>query len=366
MRTKKEPVKKKNEVGTQLILLSLLLSVAGCAQPEKESERKEWERIEPTYFETDVPSLIRIHGVRDIAEVRKTLIHYVWGESGFPSSEVPDVITKNITDKRYAELYRANLQHIDKLSIGMDYGLKSIAYHFIPKKSNTQLIVYHQGHNGDFIKGINTIRACLERRYAVMAFSMPLLGMNNQPTVDLERFGKFKLTKHDHLKLLDNPMKYFLEPVVVGLNYAAEYGYTKIHMTGISGGGWTTTLCAGIDPRIAHSYPVAGSLPIYLRSNSKRDWGDYEQTEPNFYRIANYLELYVMGAHGDGRKQIQILNQYDSCCFAGIKYRTYERAVKEVVTQLGPGEFLVFLDETHKEHKISEQALSVIFANLGD
>ena len=246
----------------------------------------------------------------------------------------------------------------------MDCGLIAVAYHFIPKESNRQLIVYQQGHNGDFIVGINTIRACVEKGYAVMAFSMPLMGTNNQPTVDLDRFGKFKLTKHDHLKLLDYPIKYFLEPITVGLNYAAKYKYTKTHMTGISGGGWTTTLYAAIDPRISHSYPVAGTLPIYLRSDCDRDWGDYEQTEPQLYRIANYPELYVMGAHGQGRKQIQILNKYDSCCFAGIRYHTYEQTVQEAVKKLGKGGFRVVLDYTHKEHKISELALDSMFSDL--
>jgi len=242
--------------------------------------------------------------------------------------------------------------------------LDSIIYHFTPKKPNHELIVYHQGHNGDFVVGINTIRSCLDRGYSVMGFSMPLLGMNSRPVIELERFGKLKLSKHEHLKFLKNPIKYFVEPVAMALNYAAKFEYRRVSMIGISGGGWTTTLYAAIDPRISCSYPVAGTLPIYLRSDSKRDWGDYEQTVPELYSIANYLELYIMGSYGNARKQIQILNKYDSCCFAGIKYRTYEEVVKAAVAGLGEGEFGIFLDDTHKEHKISEKTLKVIFDDL--
>ena len=113
-------------------------------------------------------------------------------------------------------------------------------------------------------------------------------------------------------------------------NYAElNFRYRSVAMMGISGGGWLTTLYAALDPRVRASYPVAGTLPIFLRSKAARDWGDYEQNHPDLYRIANYPELYVLGSHGEGRRQIQILNRYDDCCFAGTRSRLYEEAVRE-------------------------------------
>src|SRR5438445_13772028 len=106
-------------------------------------------------------------------------------------------------------------------------------------------------------------------------------------------------------------------------------------MSGISGGGWTTHLYAALDPRIKESFPVAGSLPSYLRTGAcgSFETGDYEQNPAvssivsHFYNnIASYLDLYILASYGEGRKQIQILNQYDACCFAGIRYLTYEPA----------------------------------------
>lgn len=325
-------------------------------------ELSPFEQIDPSYYETNVSKLIEIKNTEDIIGKRKALIRYIWADEGFPSTKLPGSIEENIKDDRYAELFKSNLKQIDKISVNMDSEFNAIIYHFIPKKCNEKLIIYHQGHSGDFIKGINTIRACLDRGYSVMGFSMPLMGMNNQPTIEHERFGKIKLTNHEHLKLLKSPIKYFIEPLTVAINYAAKFKYHQIHMIGISGGGWTTTLYAAIDPRILHSFPVAGSVPLYLRTN--RDWGDYEQTLPQLYVIANYLELYIIGSHGNNRKQLQILNKYDSCCFAGIKYQMYENVVKEAVAKLGKGEFEIFLDDTHKEHKISSRSLDVIFADL--
>lgn len=343
-----------------LILAGLL--IASYCRLLPADEVSQWDDIDPAYYETDVRKLIEIDSGRDVADKRKALIQYLWAEKGFPCSKLPATVNHDVPDDRYARLFHANLKQIDKITVSMDYGLNSTVYHFISRDGNNRLIIYHQGHRGDFISGIDTIAAFLDSGYSVMGFSMPLLGMNNQPVVYLKRFGRLKLTSHNHLKFLDSPIRYFAEPVIVALNYARKFEYESVNMVGISGGGWTTVLIAAIDPRIKRSYPVAGSFPIYLRAS--RDWGDYEQTVPSLYRIANYPELYVMGAYGSGRKQFQILNKYDSCCFGGVKYQTYEDAVTQAVMELGEGEFEILLDDTHKEHKISNYALTVILNDL--
>jgi hypothetical protein len=114
---------------------------------------------------------------------------------------------------------------------------------------------------------------------------------------------------------------------------------------------------------------VAGSYPIYLRSDylgfdDPPDWGDWEQTTPKVYTVVNYLELYVLGAYGAGRKQVQIINKYDPCCFAGVKWQTYGNVVSSRVHQLGDGNFDVFLDDTHKDHSFSKSAVQRIINEL--
>ena len=85
---------------------------------------------------------------------------------------------------------------------------------------------------------------------------------------------------------------------------------------------------------------------------------------PEFYRIANYLELYTMGAVGPGRSQLQILNQLDSCCFAGPKWETYASHIEARVTELGSGTYRLFMDDTHMEHQISDVAMEQIIQAL--
>ncbi|HKJ67722.1 MAG TPA: hypothetical protein VKA68_07175 [bacterium] len=333
---------------------------------ENDEIPEEFLKTPREYFETDVAALISINQPEDVARVRNKLRLFLFGQQDLPAT-LPETITRDHADPRYEDI--ASLERIDRLIVAMDYGLESQVYHFIPENPNHKVVLYHQGHRDDFIQGKEQITALLAEGYAVAAFSMPLLGPNNQPTVQLPRIGRLKLTTHDHMKFLSpetgHPVKYFIEPVVSVVNYLGErYAYTSISMVGISGGGWTTTLAAAVDPRIAKSFPVAGSYPIYLRSNSQRDWGDFEQTVPELYTAVNYPELYILSAYGEHRQQLQIINQFDSCCFAGTKWETYKDVVRTRVRTLGAGEFDLYLDDSHKEHKISQAAMSRILDAL--
>ena len=316
----------------------------------------------PIVYETNVSELIKIKNNNDISKLRNNLIDFIWKNNGFPDSKLPTSINENIPNSYYNDF--SNLKQINQLNIEMEYGVNSLAYLFIPESSNNELIIYHQGHGGNFFKGKDTIQYFLEKNYSVLAFSMPLLGMNEQPIVDISNLGKIKLTSHEHLRFLESddfsPILFFVEPLAVSLNYLDKnYNFNHYHMIGISGGGWSVTLFSAIDERISQTYSVAGSLPIYLRSIPENR-GDYEQWMPELYQIANYLDLYIMSSSGENRKFIQIFNKYDPCCFSGELFRTYENEVSDVVSKLDNGHFEIFLDDTHKNHKISENALEII------
>ena len=298
---------------------------------------------------------------RDLLEKRQQLIRYIWQADSLPLSKLPSTVERRIDDSRYLGL--DNLERIDRLTVTMDYGVNSIAYLFHPQRTNKRLVIYHEGHSGDFIWGRETIQFFISKGYAVLALAMPLLGMNGQPAIADQGYP-VSLYEHGSLRLLEtgrfSPIQFFVEPVTVALNWAnRNFTYESIAMVGISGGGWTTTLYAALDPRVARSYPVAGSLPLELEAS-----GDYEQILPDLYRTADYLELYALGSHGDGRSQIQVLNRYDPCCFSGTDYRLYAEGVQLAVARLGAGSFAVFSDESHREHKISAAALAVMLADL--
>ena len=319
--------------------------------------------------QADIDSLIKIDNQSNIDEKRHFLTEFFWGVGSLQriidKSPLPQV-ESDISDSRYNDLQ--NLKRIDKLTVEMKHGINSISYLFIPEVSNEKLILYHQGHGGDFILGQNTIQFFLNRNFTVLASSMPLVGMNNQPIVEIDGLGKMKLISHQQLDLLKtnnfNPMSLFLDPIQINLTFLhKEYAFQQYSMIGISGGGWTTVIYSAIDERISDSFSVAGSMPFYLRVND-RDMGDYEQTNVDLYQNVNYLEFYVLSGYGEGRKHIQIFNKNDPCCFSGNGYETYEFIIKDKISQLGNGDFHVLVDDTHNEHKISNTALEYIIKNI--
>jgi hypothetical protein len=310
---------------------------------------------------------IHVNNSEDISKLRSDLIHYIWKEQSFENLKSLTKIEENIIDTNYNDL--ENLKQIDKFLISMDFDVNSISYLFLPQNSNNELILYHQGHGGDFYNGKNTIEYFLKNGYSVLAFSMPLLGMNNQPIVDTE-FGKIKLVSHDYFPFIESqnfsPLKFYFEPLSTSLNYIENnFNFTNFYMVGISGGGWTTTIYSAIDERISKSFSIAGSIPLSLRINTN-DLGDYEQTLPDFYKIANYLDLYILASFGDDRKHIQIFNKNDPCCFSGDLRGIFDNDIQVTLQELGMGHYEIFIDETHFEHKISEYSLKIIQNEIKD
>jgi hypothetical protein len=215
-----------------------------------------------------------------------------------------------------------------------------------------------------------TIHALLREGYGVLGVFMPHM-----------RPGDCS-GGHDAMfqtNTVGSPIKYFLEPTAVSLNYLETRSrsdhfpkYRAFHMVGLSGGGWTTTIYAAIDPRIRCSFPVAGTIPLYLRTGGSV--GDREQYEPTFYRLAGYPDLYILGAHGRGRKQVQILVRRDNCCFgeqqhdaeaSGMPYadamRAYEQRVCAALKEIGRSSFRLEIDEIAPSHMISHHAIENVF-----
>src|SRR5258706_1919025 len=305
---------------------------------------------------------ITVHSALEVAQKRRALIHYLWGAQGFPERRFPDTIITNVASpvKQLGRLAR-----VDELRVDMAPGLQGLAYHFIPERPNLELVVVHHGHACtldddpsplDIGYGLQrTIAALLREGYGVLGVFMPHMRPGDCTGGHDAMF---------QLPTTGSPIKYFLEPTAISLNYLKARSrpdhfpkYRAFHMTGLSGGGWTTTVYAAIDPRNRFSVPIARTIPLYLRSGSSV--GDREQLEPSFYRLAGYPDLYILGAHGRGRKQVQILVRRDTCCFgeaqhdaksSGMHYaeamREYERRVCSSLKQIGRGSFRLEIDET--------------------
>ncbi len=294
--------------------------------------------------------------------LRLELKHLIFGEQAVEASLQPDSII-TIKDLVYQDL--DNLSRLEKFYITQKHNIQSIGYIFHPQNSNHRLLLYHQGHDGGFVKGKATIAYFLAKGFTIYAFSMPLKGENNRPVIEVSKIGKIQLSNHEEFKFLEHPLQYFIAPVISMLNYAQKQNFKDINMVGVSGGGWTTTLVAALDERIQNSFPVAGSFPMFVRyQEQSNNYGDFEQTFPDLYTKINYLDLYLLGATGDKRSQLQISNKYDPCCYGGEAYKQYDEYLSKKVGEFESGHFNILSDSTHKEHKISQWALNEIAKSL--
>lgn len=130
-------------------------------------------------------------------------------------------------------------------------------------------------------------------------------------------------------------------------------------MMGASGGGWSTVLAAAVDPRIAKSASVAGSLPSFLPSATDSCTFSRDAEQLNgpgvLYGGISYLDLYILAANGiqqsgAKRQHIQINNQFDSCCFFGINYQGYAGVLSNYMIHNSLGSYKYYLDSGFVGH----------------
>ncbi len=371
-------------------------------------------------------SEIGITSVQDLEQTRAQLHEYIWGQPSLPT-DAGVVVTPDVPSPIGCS--DGVLDHVDRLRIDMGptttgETVHGEAWHFVPATTalvhrRDRLVIVHNGHMGpdachdtfaDGEDGLEvipsrgymglqmTINALLADGYDVLAVLMPFF-------TESQCSGNHGLLfTPEYAPPTGSGMRYFLDPTLRSVNYVlSQHAFEDVSMTGLSGGGWTTTVYAALDPRIEASFPVAGSIPLYLRIGARttaathafldgvlpgqmlqdppprggcgNNLGDAEQYIADLYGIAGYPDLYVMGAYGTGREQVQILNRRDTCCFGQAQHhdptaydsdlRDYERKVRATLRRLGSGRFRVQVDEASTIHQISRDAVhGVILAAL--
>jgi hypothetical protein len=317
------------------------------------------------------PDNISMTTVAALNTRRTALITKVWGRStidttqsvdsdvAFTSSDVQGLPT-GTTQRRFT----INMATSGGVPTGGTTGpnVQGLADLFIPPGGSKKLVILNPGHACNYstspYQGSQAVSELVAEGYAVLGTYMP-------------RATPLDCNSGDHDELFDpntnlrpagglNPFVYFLDPVRRGLNHAiASYGFTQFSMAGLSGGGWTTTVYAALDTRIGISVPIAGSEPFYMRAMQDAEQ-DPNQLGNDFFNfpsgnsqiVTGYKDLYLMGGYGSGRKQVQVLNRDDDCCFGqygglyiGVDLpwdqavRAYELQVRQQIITLGAGAF---------------------------
>ncbi|MCG5217923.1 hypothetical protein [Streptosporangium sp. KLBMP 9127] len=324
----------------------------------------------------DAEALMTVRSAADIERLRAALVAEVWKSA---DGRLPDTLPEVERGVTVPELPAfTGVRRIDRLTVRLPYGLSSIVYLLLPRRGaqHGRFALYHNGHGETPETMQPTAQALLDAGYGVLLFAMPFYHWNPkqlQSPADPEVI--VTVESHNDLGPWESSgfstLRFFLEPLAVAVNHVRrEYRPPSLQMIGLSGGGWAATVYPALDPRITRSYPAAGSLPFYLRSAPPKPsptTGDWEQRldrHPVFYGISDFLDLYALAAVGDDRRQIQILNRFDGCCFNGVSHRSYEPVVRHRVQVIGNGHWELLEDATHGGHAISPHALDVILWDL--
>lgn len=124
---------------------------------------------------------------------------------------------------------------------------------------------------------------------------------------------------HGNLAYLDlvgtRGLSVFYLAIKRGIDVLATHPRTdpdRIAMTGLSGGGWQTTVLSALDERIGLIVPNAGHGPFVARIHTMSDIGDLEQAPSDMMTVGGYTHLTALFAP---RPALLIYNARDNCCF---------------------------------------------------
>lgn len=334
----------------------------------------------------DWRSSVHVGSAGDVRDLRTRLINQIW-PGGFPRNVVPTSVIETASQNSVSNASglfsllsngeKSYLKAEYRLTVELGFGVRSVIYLWESKAPKNRLFLLHDGHSDDafdangvvkvrgMVSSTNlvTVETLLESGYDVMWIQMPLYGDNlsaSTPQYPLSAQCGAKCDRHAELfeafgGSSMSPYEFFLEPVIVAINYAnATRTYSDISMMGASGGGWTTLLAAAIDVRISNSASVAGSVPLFLRTGTcgKASVGDAEQKSNMglLYNAISYLDLYIMASNGANRQHLQINNQFDTCCFFGVAYSKYANYLSKWIVKKKLGIYKYELDTSFVGH----------------
>lgn len=305
-------------------------------------------------------------------DIRRSAITVVFKANELDFTAMPDQVAQvdSVPDFYGRDNFLLSVEEILRISTTMEHGFASVSYLFLPEEHNGDYIVYHAGHSPNgWLPNHSVVKRFLDEGFGVVAMSMPNTGENIAPPYLKTNTGpKYWLPQesvtynHSRLAYLEtpgfSPLKLFLHPVLVNINYLAQRSPTsRITMTGESGGAWTTAVYAALDTRISRSVPVAGSLPLFAieRLNT---CVDFEYSNPQLLGAMNFLDMMILASCDRGRKQVQVTHQFEQY-FYGLFPYTYEAIVKRVLSGYCEGQW-DFLITSEEVHQFGEEATEVV------
>ncbi len=322
-----------------------------------------YDEIPDFLLRTDPASLIANLTPQGIAPLKTRLNTVLWG-----TPDLPDRQPASVDTGKEPPVLREfdGVDRVERLVIPFELGYTAYAYLLHPESPNGRAVVYHHGYAGSVDQSRTVLEALLKQGYLVAAINYPGYGQNSIGKIKHPRFGVVSAENDRQMYYVTHPLRWYLEPMVVTINYLQNGGFSDISSVGFSAGGWVTTVIGAVDDRVKSTVAVASGYPLYIRAVN---W-DAETPLPQLYKplldSVSYLDIYVLASQGEGRQFIQIFNQFDRCCYRNRFSELYAPAVADAVTRLGEGDFTALIDVSHAEHMVSPWAVSEILSAFAE
>jgi len=256
---------------------------------------------------------------------------------------------------------------VNSAEVQLRFGLGSTLIEYLPQSPTGCGLIVHGGHGSwQDAGGLQVAEDALDRGCRVIAADMPAAGVNRDQIAELNDGSRLALRQPDGLHgafwSLDTPWRssldLFLAPVIAAVDRMAATTSDPVTVAGLSGGGWTASVAAALDPRIARSLNVSGST-VYVAGQPCP--GDYEECLPTLYEEIPMQTIYTLSASGTEREAVQVLHYYDPCCYAG-EQGSWAASVQQAVESIGAGgQYRLVVDRTKPgQHAYMDSSRSIL------
>jgi dienelactone hydrolase len=316
--------------------------------PDSIRQAPRYNTLPPTAQQYAAAAAIRLPDTQAVRR-KRTLLRQMMIDNRRQIAEIQFINARKIQPSANWRRLGAAVVYEHRLALPLD---TVRCYELLPRANErpASALLYHLGHIGLSAHSRRFIKRTLASGRAVWLLQMPAIGWRDTLRYQDPELGPLRLTEpHELVAVHPRPYPYFFQPLAAAVNFVRRH-YARYSLVGFSGGGWTVTLYAAMDPRVQHSVAIAGSLPLPLR---RAGLSDAEQHDRRWLRHLSYPEAYVLASYGPGRTHTQVLNRYDGCCFYGPVGQAYVPAVHHAVQRLGAGRFRFRSDTTTYVHEIS-------------
>jgi dienelactone hydrolase len=223
-------------------------------------------------------------------------------------------------------------QQTDVIETGKGYRLRKFRYEIVPGFDSTAILYEPQKVNGKAPAILNVIghevagnaaeyeqKRCINfAKRGIFALSLSWAG-----------FGELAQPEnaHDYAAYLDlvgaNALGFFYLSMRRGLDYLAslpQVDASRLGVTGLSGGGWQTTLLSALDERVAVAVEVAGIGALEANLIRPLDLDEIEENATDLTQDEDYPLFVAMRAP---HPTMLIHNAEDDCCFRADLVKPY-------------------------------------------